>query len=115
MTRTLRFLARLAAIAGTLFVSIFALDVFQPGVPPLEIALALFMHLLPSMVLAILVVIAWKRAWIGAIIFFAVAAVPFLLLDNILLANVMLAAPFLVAALLFLATALREQRQAQET
>jgi hypothetical protein len=60
---------RIAGILFVLFVSIFALDVFGQGYSFWETLLALFMHLLPSIVLAIAVALAWRWEWIGAVLF----------------------------------------------
>lgn len=59
--------ARVLAILFIIFVSIFALDVFgEPNWP-----LALLMHLIPSIVLVILTIIAWKYEQIGGWLFIA--------------------------------------------
>jgi hypothetical protein len=61
---------RIAGILFVLFISIFALDVFDAGYGFWETLLALFMHLLPSIALAIAVALAWRRwEWIGAVLF----------------------------------------------
>jgi lysylphosphatidylglycerol synthetase-like protein (DUF2156 family) len=60
---------RVAGILFILFISIFALDVFGPGYSFWETLLALFMHLLPSIGLAIAVALAWRWEWIGAVLF----------------------------------------------
>ena len=60
---------RVAGILFILFISIFALDVFDQGYSFWEILLALFMHLLPSIGLAIAIALAWRWEWIGAAFF----------------------------------------------
>jgi hypothetical protein len=65
MKTLLFWLPRVVSIAFILFISIFALDVFQdPNWP-----LALFMHLIPSLVLTFLTVIAWKNEMLGGLLF----------------------------------------------
>ena len=57
MKKTLNWIARILAIALIAFFSLFALDVFgQPGW-----FLGLIMHLIPSFILIIITVIAWKN------------------------------------------------------
>jgi hypothetical protein len=52
-----------------LFLALFALDVFDEGYTFPETLVALFMHLIPNMILAIILVLAWRWEWIGAVIF----------------------------------------------
>ena len=52
-----------------LFLGLFALDVFGEGYSVSETAIALFMHLIPNLVLAVILVLAWKWEWIGAVLF----------------------------------------------
>jgi hypothetical protein len=61
-------LPRSLSILFIAFISVFALDVF--GQP--QWFLALLMHLIPSFILVILTVIAWKNSRLGGFIFIAV-------------------------------------------
>ncbi|MBU4353339.1 hypothetical protein L6251_02295 [Candidatus Parcubacteria bacterium] len=63
---------RILSIAFILFISMFALDVFD-GNNGWKVLLALFMHLIPSFVLIFITIIAWKRDLFGAIVYFAIA------------------------------------------
>ena len=67
--QVLFWMPRVAGILFILFIGIFALDVFGQGYSFGELLLALFMHLLPSIVLAIAVALAWRWEWIGAVLF----------------------------------------------
>lgn len=60
---------RIAGILFILFISLFALDIFDAQLGFWETILGLFMHLIPSILLTIAVVIAWKREWFGALLF----------------------------------------------
>ena len=62
-------LPRVLAALFIAFISMFALDVFQEGGSPAHIATALLVHLLPSIVLLIALVLAWRWEWIGALVF----------------------------------------------
>lgn len=48
------------------FVSLFSLDVFAEQRPWTEILPALVIHLLPTCALLVLLLLAWRRPWIGA-------------------------------------------------
>ena len=59
---------RVLGILFVLFTSLFSLDVFDMGLSLWESLLALFMHLLvPTILLAIVVALAWRWEWVGAL------------------------------------------------
>lgn len=60
---------RILTILFILFLALFALDVFQEGYGFWELLLALFMHLIPNLILVAVLVLAWKREWIGGALF----------------------------------------------
>lgn len=94
--------ARVLAMAGILFVSAFALDVLGTGLPLPEIALALFIQLLPGLALAVILAITWRNEWLGGILFVLAGLSPFVLFSNPKWVNLMLGSPFLLSGLLFL-------------
>ncbi|MDX1938920.1 MAG: hypothetical protein SFU99_00120 [Saprospiraceae bacterium] len=49
------------------FLSVFALDVFSEGYDFKDTVVALFMHLIPTFLIVLLLIIAWRRVWIGGI------------------------------------------------
>jgi len=64
----LHWLPRILVILYILFISLFALDVFaEYGFP--EVLVALFMHLIPSFILIIMLILAWKKPKYGGISF----------------------------------------------
>ncbi|WP_022669011.1 DUF7670 domain-containing protein [Desulfospira joergensenii] len=63
-----------------LFLSMFALDVFNEGVGISEIFFALMMHLIPTLCLVVALCVAWRWEFIGACIFIFLAL--FLLLTS---------------------------------
>lgn len=65
----LRWSPRVLAIAFTLFISLFALDAFEGQVGFREKAVALFMHLLPTFICVAAIALAWRREWLGALLF----------------------------------------------
>jgi hypothetical protein len=56
-----------------MFLSLFALDVFSEDTGFWEKILALLIHLVPVYIVVIVLVIAWRREWIGAILFLGLA------------------------------------------
>ena len=60
---------RVLAILFIAFLSIFALDVFGEGYGFLELLIALFMHLIPALILVGVLWVAWRREKVGGIIF----------------------------------------------
>lgn len=69
LRQTLFWLPRLVGIVFVLFLSLFALDIFDMGLGFWGTILGLCMHLIPSIVLAIAVAVAWRREWAGTVIF----------------------------------------------
>ena len=60
---------RVLGIAFVIFLSLFALDVFDEGLGFWQTLAALGMHLIPSGILVITLVLAWRWEWIGAAVF----------------------------------------------
>jgi len=71
--KILYWLPRVLALAFTAFLSVFALDVFESGKNFLEVTVALLIHLIPSFILIIATIIAWKKEWLGGIIFILIS------------------------------------------
>lgn len=64
---------RVLSILLICFISLFSLDVFEEGRPWTETLVALLMHLIPAYVLILILVFAWRRPWVGAIAYTALA------------------------------------------
>lgn len=62
---------RILTIVFIAFLSVFALDVFDEHLGLWPTALALLMHSLPSIVLIAALILAWRREWIGAMLYAA--------------------------------------------
>jgi hypothetical protein len=60
---------RLLSIVFALFLSVFALDVFREGQGFWPTALALFMHLIPALLVAAVLAVAWRHELFGAVVF----------------------------------------------
>jgi hypothetical protein len=64
---------RLLLIAFALFLVIFSFDVFEEGKSAAATAIDFVKHNVPSMVLGLVVFVAWRREWIGALVCFGLA------------------------------------------
>ena len=62
-------LPRALCILAILFVSMFALDAFSPELSFWQQIMAFLIHLIPSFILLALLILAWKKEFIGGIIF----------------------------------------------
>ena len=62
---------RILSILFICFLTLFSLDVFEPGKSVGEILLGLLMHNIPSIIMIVLLVIAWKKEIVGAVSYFA--------------------------------------------
>ncbi len=71
--RALFWTPRVLCILFAMFLSLFALDVFIEYAGFWEKILALLIHLVPVYIVVIVLVIAWRREWIGAILFIGLA------------------------------------------
>jgi hypothetical protein len=60
---------RILGIVFILFLMMFSLDVFQPGLALSQIIIGLFMHNLPALFLLIILLISWKYEIVGGIVF----------------------------------------------
>ena len=69
LKRILYWTPRLLGILFALFISLFALDVFGAGYGIWETILALLIHLIPTYLLLIALVIAWRWEWTGTVLF----------------------------------------------
>lgn len=67
-SKILYWVPRILCILTILFVSMFASDAFSPQNTVWQNIVSLFMHLLPSIILIIVLVIAWKWELVGGII-----------------------------------------------
>lgn len=123
--KILHWTPRIICIAAIIFISLFALDAFNPALTFWQQVAAFLIHLTPSFVLLALLIIAWRWELAGGLIF-AVAALafcPFIYLHNyqmnhsvwlslkiVLIINL----PFLVVGLLFIASHFKKRSRKQE-
>jgi hypothetical protein len=70
----LRWLPRALGIGVACFLALFALDVFREERGVLATTLALLVHLVPALLVVATLVVAWRRPWVGALVFLGLAA-----------------------------------------
>lgn len=110
-------------ILAILLVSMFAADAFQSGFTFWQNLWALFVHLIPSFVLLIILIIAWKWELLGGLLFILVGVgmSPFIYRHNVNVNHFTVAAsmkvlliitfPFVVAGVLFIISHVRRRKQ----
>jgi hypothetical protein len=114
--KLIHWLPRIICILAILFVSMFALDSFAPGLTLGQQLAAFFMHLIPSFVLLAILLVAWKWELIGGIIFMVIGLglSPFIYLlnhnrngmtvGNSLMVVLLINIPFVLVGILFIAS-----------
>jgi hypothetical protein len=102
---------RILGIAVAVFLSLFALDAFEPGKPIARAAIDFALHLVPAAIVLAIVVLAWRHAWIGGVAFLFLAAAYAMSVRFRLDWIVVISGPLLTAGLLFL-WSWRQHRQA---
>ena len=73
--RLLFWAPRILCIAFAVFVSLFALDVFGEGYDFFETIVAFLIHLIPTGIILIALLVSWRWEWMGAIAFTALGVV----------------------------------------
>ena len=102
--RLLYWIPRVLCIVFILFTSLFALDVFSESKGIGQIILDLLMHLIPTFILTIVLILTWRREWIGGILFISMG---FLYIINMwgkfpLATYILMAGPLIIIGILFL-------------
>jgi hypothetical protein len=96
---------RILGVLFIIFISLFALDVFEEGHAWWELLLGFLIHLIPSYFLAAALIIAWRRPGLGGLLFLAVA-LGFIVRFNLVrewISFMLIAVPPLLIGALFLA------------
>jgi len=90
---------RVLCILFALFLSLFALDVFNEGYGFGETIIALLIHLIPTYIIVISLAIAWRWEWAGAILFITLAVFNLVLSKS---ASWVISGPLFLLGVLFL-------------
>jgi hypothetical protein len=120
--RILYWTPRIICILAILFISLFAADSFGPGRTLWQQLGAFFVHLIPSFILLVFLLVAWKWELIGGIIFTAVGIgfSPVIYMKNYGMNHsvwmslgiiLMINFPFVVVGILFIISYYRKKRR----
>lgn len=119
-------LPRVICIAAILFVSMFALDSFGPGLTIWQQIGGFLIHLIPSYVLIALLVVAWKWEYVGGLLYIVLGLIFSVFIFNInfvrnqfsfgqsLFNALIIAFPFVVAGYLFIVSHNRKKKVGQQ-
>lgn len=101
-TNVLVWSARFLGIVLSAFLALFALDAFAPGKPIGRALVEFALHLIPAAVVLTVVLVAWRRPWVGGAAFLLLA-VAYAVAVGFRVSWVMaISGPLLAAGLLFL-------------
>lgn len=117
---------RILCIVAILFVSLFALDAFAPGLTIWQQLAGFSMHLIPSFILLACLVLAWKKELIGGILIalIGLALSPFVFQMNYhrthsvgvsLVIILMITFPFVIVGSLFILSHFMKKKNLQNT
>jgi hypothetical protein len=106
---------RVLGILFALFISLFALDVFGEGYSFGEMIVAFIMHMVPTALVVVALVVAWRWEWAGAILFAALGAWYIVMSRGRMdwLTCLLIPGPLFLIAALFLSNWLRRQTASQ--
>lgn len=97
---SLWWIPRIFGIIFALFMMVFSFDVFGQGEPVWRTALSFIIHNIPTIVLLVVMIFSWKRSWLGAIFFFVIGIVFFILMPN-KAKSLFIVLPLIITAVLF--------------
>lgn len=98
-------------IAVGIFLGLFALDAFTPGQRVIASLPAFAIHFIPALVVLVIVALAWRRAWLGALTFIALAAAYAVMVPRRLDWIAAISGPLLLVGLLFLVSWRRDRNE----
>jgi hypothetical protein len=93
---------RILTVLFAIFISLFAFDVFGEGYSFWETVLALFMHLIPTAIILLVLVVAWRWEQVGGILFIALGLLYLVDSNQHWSSYVIISGPLFVVGILFL-------------
>jgi hypothetical protein len=119
-------LPRILGMIAIAFISLFAADSFQPGYTIWQQITAFLIHLIPSFILLVLLLVAWKWEFIGGILFtiIGVCMTPLLFYHNYSVNHFSIAQcigivmlitfPFIVVGILFIISHSKKKKHSSQ-
>lgn len=112
---------RVICIIAILFISMFALDSFEPELSIWQKIGGFLIHLIPTYILIVMLIVAWKWEFVGGVIFTTLGLItsPIIFMHNYrmngsvgmsLLIILMINFPFIVVGILFMWSHYRKNR-----
>jgi hypothetical protein len=103
---------RVIALLFIFFISLFALDVFGNGDSTGEVLLGLIVHLIPSIVLVVLLVVSWKCEKIGGALFIIVGIIFTIFFNTYkdVITFMLISGPAFIIGILFLISAVKKSK-----
>jgi hypothetical protein len=119
--RILYWSPRVLAILFIIFMALMSLDVITPEASIWEIIGGMFMHNIPTMVMIVVLIVAWKREIVGGIVFI-LAGVAYIILTAtsglpwyiVLSWGLTIAGPAFLIGVLFLANWYKKKKNVQK-
>lgn len=123
-TKIIHWTPRVICILAILFISMFAADAFAPGLTIWQQIGGFLIHLIPSYILILLLLLAWKWELIGGIVFLLIGLgfSPFIFSHNyhmnhsvlmslfiVLIINI----PFVIVGILFIVSHFKKRKEKQ--
>lgn len=101
--RIIHWSPRILGILAIVFISLFALDSFNPNLTIWQQMTGFLIHLIPSFILLGLLIIAWKWEYVGGIIFtiIGLALSPFVFIKNYEMNHSIWTSAFIVLTITF--------------
>jgi hypothetical protein len=99
--KIIHWLPRVLAILFIIFISLFALDVFEMEAGFWQKIGGFLIHLIPSYILIIATIIAWKKEFIGGVLFI-IFSVALAIWTRVELASLLVILPPFIIGILFL-------------
>ena len=124
-TKLLHWLPRVICILAILFISVFASDAFNPELTLKDQIIDFIRHLIPSFILILLLVLAWKKELIGGIVFtiIGLGLSPLIFVHNYRMYHsvwmslgiiTIITIPFTIVGILFILSHYRKKRLLQQ-
>ena len=105
MKKPLLWLPRVLGLLFAGFISLFALDVFGEGYGFWETIIGFLIHMIPTAFVLIALAAAWRRPWIGAVLFGALGLAYLMVArDENWVAYAAISGPLFITGALFLAS-----------
>lgn len=95
---------RILTILFAIFISMFAFDVFGENGGFWKTMLAFLIHLIPTFIIIITLIIAWKKEWVGTVLFLGLSVWYIIMAYGKfpLMTYVLICGPMILIAVLFL-------------